>query len=441
MLRRILRSMMTSEAVKKVPIPPRGVDYRGKIVLAPMVRSGELPSRLLALQYGADLVWGPETIDKSLIGTTRRFNERTQTIEWSRMPSSFSPHTTPKESVLYRIDPAHEGARLVFQMGTCNPDTAEAAARLVAADVAGIDINAGCPKPFSTDGGMGAALLKTPDLLCAILERLVATITPAFGIGISVKIRLLADAAETKTLVRRLVATGITGLTVHCRTRNMRPRERAIRDQLRMVADECRAAGVACLMNGDVTSRDQALSLMAEYGVDGAMIATAAERNPSCFRAEGDGGLAAWPEVVEHYVRHAIAVGNRFGNTKYLLVQMVPGRQSETMGLSRCHNYVDVCRSLDLPGLLAAAHDTDAALGIDPDSLLANKAAKEAEQSAKRKARAEAREMAEGAAAQRQHKRLKSSVEAVEGEVAKAAEAAVISVPPPSGPALAAASV
>jgi tRNA-dihydrouridine synthase 2 len=48
--------MMT--APKRVPIPRRGVDYRGKIVLAPMVRSGELPSRLLALHYGADLVWG-----------------------------------------------------------------------------------------------------------------------------------------------------------------------------------------------------------------------------------------------------------------------------------------------------------------------------------------------------------------------------------------------
>ena len=48
---------MSTEA-KRVPIPPRGVDYRGKVVLAPMVRSGELPSRLLALHYGADLVWG-----------------------------------------------------------------------------------------------------------------------------------------------------------------------------------------------------------------------------------------------------------------------------------------------------------------------------------------------------------------------------------------------
>lgn len=33
------------------------VDYRGKLVLAPMVRAGELPTRLLALKYGADLVW------------------------------------------------------------------------------------------------------------------------------------------------------------------------------------------------------------------------------------------------------------------------------------------------------------------------------------------------------------------------------------------------
>lgn len=43
---------------RTVPIPARGVDYRGKVVLAPMVRSGECPSRLLALKYGADLVWG-----------------------------------------------------------------------------------------------------------------------------------------------------------------------------------------------------------------------------------------------------------------------------------------------------------------------------------------------------------------------------------------------
>lgn len=57
MLSAFSKRLMAVE-LKHVPIPSRGVDYRGKVVLAPMVRSGELPSRLLALHYGADLVWG-----------------------------------------------------------------------------------------------------------------------------------------------------------------------------------------------------------------------------------------------------------------------------------------------------------------------------------------------------------------------------------------------
>lgn len=57
MLSAVFRRIMNLPP-KQIPIPRRGVDYRGKVVLAPMVRSGELPSRLLALEYGADLVWG-----------------------------------------------------------------------------------------------------------------------------------------------------------------------------------------------------------------------------------------------------------------------------------------------------------------------------------------------------------------------------------------------
>lgn len=57
MLRAFTKVVKMAEP-KRVPIPKNGVDYRGKIVLAPMVRSGELPSRLMALKYGADLVWG-----------------------------------------------------------------------------------------------------------------------------------------------------------------------------------------------------------------------------------------------------------------------------------------------------------------------------------------------------------------------------------------------
>lgn len=33
------------------------MDYSNKVILAPMVRIGTLPTRLLALKYGADIVY------------------------------------------------------------------------------------------------------------------------------------------------------------------------------------------------------------------------------------------------------------------------------------------------------------------------------------------------------------------------------------------------
>ncbi|KAF2270736.1 FMN-linked oxidoreductase [Lojkania enalia] len=378
---------MASSGPKRVPIPKNGVDYRDKVVLAPMVRSGELPSRLLALKYGADLVWGPETIDRAIIGTTRRLNPHTSTIEFSRLPTSKikNPTLDPenRESVIYRIHPDFEKGRLIYQVGTANPDLAVQAAKMVAPDVAGIDVNAGCPKPFSTAGGMGAALLKTPDLLCSILTKLVEEIGKVYEIGISVKIRILDKPEDTAALVKRLAATGITGLTVHCRTTPMRPRERAIRGQLKMVGDICREAGVACLMNGDVRSRAEALQLVKEYGVDGAMIATEAEKNPSCFRPEAEGGphewRSQWKTVVIEYMRFALQVQNRWGNTKYLLGQMIPGKEKcyADMNSSKC--YQDVIKALKLDsvdGMLEQAKTVDERLGIPPRESRASKRAR-----------------------------------------------------------------
>lgn len=352
--------------VSRVPIPPNGVDYRGKIVLAPMVRSGELPSRLLALKYGADLVWGPETIDRSLIGANRRINPRNGTIEFTRMPSNGGRvDKASKESVIYRIDPVREKGRLIFQMGTANPDLAVQAAKVVAGDVSGIDVNSGCPKPFSTSGGMGAALLRTPDKLVSILEALVKEVGEPFQIGISVKIRILETPELTESLVSRLVRTGITGLTVHCRTTPMRPRERAIRHQLRMIADVCHNAGVACVMNGDVTSRDESLALMKEFGVDGAMIATAAEANSSCFRSEADGGLAPWRDVVHEYMRFCLESENRLGNTKYLLNMLIPGKNKEFKHAKVSKTYTDACRRLAFDDLIPHAVRVDEILELD----------------------------------------------------------------------------
>lgn len=303
-----------------------------------------------------------------MIGTTRRVNEALNTIDFTRPPShgSKDPSTDQKESLIFRIHPEREGKQLIFQIGTSDPERAVAASRIVAADVAGIDVNAGCPKPFSTSGGMGAALLQTPDKLCAILDALVKEIMPEFEIGISVKIRLLETPEKTRELVERLVATGITGLTVHCRTTPMRPREKAIRGQLKMIADICREAGVACLMNGDVDTRSQAEQLLTEFGVDGAMIARGAEANSSVFRTQADGGLAPWREVVEEYVKISMDVENRFGNTKFLLGHLIPGKLPIYREMTSAKSYEQVCKLLKLEHLEGRAVETDEKLGIFP---------------------------------------------------------------------------
>jgi tRNA-dihydrouridine synthase 2 len=179
------------------------LDYRNKVVLAPMVRIGELPTRLLALRHGADLVWGPETIDRAIIDSQRSINPKTNCIEF-RKPVR----------LIYRIHPSEQG-RLVYQLGSADPLLAVEAAKVVAKDVAGIDLNCGCPKHFSIQGGMGAALLKDIPRLESILKALVEQVGKVHDIGISCKIRLLETDEETHDIVRRLCRTGIIGLTVY----------------------------------------------------------------------------------------------------------------------------------------------------------------------------------------------------------------------------------
>jgi tRNA-dihydrouridine synthase 2 len=297
--------------------------YSGKLALAPMVRSGELPTRLMALKYGADLVWSPEIVDKKLIKCERFVNAALGTVD-------FLDTTNPGKKVgvsnlVFRTLPRAECGKLVFQVGTANADLAVRAARIVAGDVAGIDVNAGCPKPFLTHSGMGAALLSTPDLLVQILTSLVDEVGKPRNIPISVKIRLLDPNSSKPTvdLVDRLCKTGIAHVTLHCRTRDMRNRQPPIRDFLPEIAAVCRRHGVSFMVNGAMVNRYQCAKLQRDLGADvGCMIAEGAECNPTCFSSTP----RVWRQVVTEYVETAIAVGNYYGNTKYVALNMVPGR-------------------------------------------------------------------------------------------------------------------
>lgn len=71
---------------------------------------------------------------------------------------------------------AAEKDRLIFQIGTSNKERAVALAKKVMGDVGGIDINMGCPKPYSTNFGMGAKLLSNQQNAKSILTGLVENI-------------------------------------------------------------------------------------------------------------------------------------------------------------------------------------------------------------------------------------------------------------------------
>ncbi|CCK69805.1 tRNA-dihydrouridine(20) synthase (NAD(+)) KNAG_0D00530 [Huiozyma naganishii CBS 8797] len=321
--------------------------YAGKLCWAPMVRAGELPSRLLALQHGCDLVWSPEIVDKKILQTERRVVAGTPTIVEYVVPATLrgKGRQGPGECV-FRTAPSLEAESrgLVFQLGSCDAELAVRAALHVVKDVSGIDLNAGCPKHFSVHSGMGAALLSTPDLLCEILEALVQRVGRPHDIPISVKIRLLPEQSATLLLVERLCkTTGISNLTVHCRTRDTRNSAPPDRSYVRQLHEVCQRHGVSLVLNGGIRSRgDYEQVCRDELQLDptrdlGGMIAESAERNPTVFRRAGP---LPWTTYVPQYIREATARGNHLGNTKYMLGRMVPGK-------SRFYRLFTACKTAE----------------------------------------------------------------------------------------------
>lgn len=100
-------------------------------------------------------------------------------------------------------------------------------------DVAGIDINMGCPKEFSVKGGMGVALLEQTDKAYRILHTLVENLS----IPVTCKIRIFETAEETLSVVNKLVSAGIKAIAIHGRTRNERPQHAVHHDIIRHVAE------------------------------------------------------------------------------------------------------------------------------------------------------------------------------------------------------------
>ncbi|KAH0837887.1 hypothetical protein J3R83DRAFT_6115 [Lanmaoa asiatica] len=281
--------------------------FKNGVFLAPMVRSGALPTRLTALKHGATLVWGPEMVDKAILHTERVVDPITGVVSYNgKTRAVFTTHPIEKPY-------------LIYQIGSASPELAVQAAKTVVQDVSGIDLNCGCPKPFSTHSGMGAALLTNPDLLCAILTALRSQLPPE--ITVSAKIRLLPTQEETKKLVERIVRTGVSALTVHCRTKNMRQGEAALVNRLREIVEFVQGLGVdiAIIENGDCKGWDEAKRVKKLTGASSVMIATAAESNPTCFSSMPLMDVES--TLIPSYLRLSRYLDNHWALTKFCVSQ------------------------------------------------------------------------------------------------------------------------
>ncbi|XP_027077872.1 uncharacterized protein [Coffea arabica] len=279
------------------------MDYRDKLVLAPMVRVGTLPFRLLAAEYGADITYGEEIIDHKLLKCERRINDVLRCTDIVEKGT---------ESVVFRTCP-EERNKVVFQMGTSDAVRALKAAQLVCKDVAAVDINMGCPKSFSLSGGMGAALLSKPELIQDILTTLKRNLhTP-----VTCKIRLLKSSRDTVELAQRIEKTGVSALAVHGRRVADRPRDPAKWNE---IADVVAALSIPVIANGDVFEFEDFERMKVATGASCVMVARGALWNASIFSPTGK---LPWEDVKREYIRKSILWDNDIKSTKQTLKEMI----------------------------------------------------------------------------------------------------------------------
>ncbi|KAJ3232273.1 hypothetical protein HDU78_007218 [Chytriomyces hyalinus] len=288
------------------------LDYgHGKLILAPMVRCGTLPMRMLALSEGADIVFSPETIDRRLARSKRVLNVVANTTDFVDLDDG---------SINLRLH-ADEKSKLVVQIGSSDPENAVKAALAVADDCSGIDLNCGCPKKFSIVSAMGAALLSQPDRLCGILTALVENVP----LPITAKIRMLETPEKTIELVQRIEKTGVSAITLHCRLRSERPQDPGHWDIFERVAQSIK---IPLIANGDIYSMEDVERLKKiAPSVSSFMLARAPESNFSIFNPL----IQKTPsEAIIAYAKAAVTYDMVFHNCKYVLMQMWPASQKKT---------------------------------------------------------------------------------------------------------------
>jgi tRNA-dihydrouridine synthase 3 len=241
---------------------------RGKMVLAPLSRGGNLPFRRLCADFGMEVSLSEMVYSRRLIKGDR--------LERTRLRRSENEATYGVQIAANQME---EGAKAIEMIKEAKADF--------------VDLNCGCPIYEATRRGLGSALLRQPERLEKLVEGMVQSIEKEnLNLPLTVKIRLgLNDESiNVREVVDRMRTAGASAVTIHARTARQGYKKPADWEMIRQVVQDGQeyvAKGnnhMPIIGNGDILTHYEALRRIDESGVDAVMVGRGALIKPWIFQ-------------------------------------------------------------------------------------------------------------------------------------------------------------
>ncbi len=267
----------------------RDVPVYGDLILSPMDGFSDLPYRLICREYGSAMSYTEFTACEAILRDAK--------------PALRQLDYDPREK-----------PQLTFQIFDSDEDRIVACAQKIEQLGPGIiDLNMGCSVSSVSGRGAGAGLLRDPQKIARIFNRL----SKAVRVPVTAKIRLGWDARSRNYLevARILEDNGASLIAVHGRTKEQAYKGFADWDA---IAEVKQAVKIPVIGNGDVKTVADIARIKAHTGCDGVMIGRAAIGNPWIFQRK-DRHEVTVEEVIALLKRHLRAMIEYYGDRGLIL--------------------------------------------------------------------------------------------------------------------------